>query len=388
MTQMMSSLDQFAKDRLAALDARGLRRTISETGRGAGAVARRGGREMISFCCNDYLNLSQHPAVKRAAAAAVEEYGAGAGASRLVTGSHPLYAALEAALARIKGTEAACVFGSGYLANLGIVPTLTGEGDLILADRLVHSSMHAGARASRARLELFAHNDTDDCRRLLAAHRAAHGRCLILTEGVFSMDGDRAPLANLAALAADYDAWLMVDDAHGLGVLGGGRGSAVEAGCADAVPLQMGTLSKAVGAYGGFLCASRPVVDLMPNRARSLIYTTGLPPAAVAAAIAALDLIASDSALVAAPLHKARLFTSRLNIMPAESAIVPVVAGRPEQALAASKALEAEGFLVTAIRPPTVPENTARLRFTFAAGHRDDDIERLAEAVRNIGLAA
>ena len=388
MTQIMSSIDQFAKEKLAALEASGLRRTIAETGRGAAATARRGGREMISFCCNDYLNLSQHPAVKRAAAQAVEEYGAGAGASRLVTGSHPLYAGLEAALARIKGTEAACVFGSGYLANLGIVPTFTGDGDLILADRLVHSSMHAGARASGARLELFAHNDADDCRRLLAAHRAAHGRCLIMTEGVFSMDGDRAPLAQLAELGAEYDAWLMVDDAHGLGVIGGGRGSAVEAGCADAVPLQMGTLSKAVGAYGGFLCASQPAIDLMPNRARSLIYSTGLPPAAVAAATAALDLIANDAELVAAPLNKARLFTSLLNVASAESAIVPVIVGTPERALAASKALEAEGFLVTAIRPPTVPENTARLRFTFTAGHRDDDIQRLALSVGNIGLAA
>ncbi len=384
----MNSLDQFAKDKLAALEAHGLRREIAETRRSAGAGAERHGQALISFCCNDYLDLTQHPQVKRAAAAAVEDYGAGAGASRQVTGSHPLYAELEAALARLKGADAACVFGSGYLANLGIVPAFVGDGDLILADELVHSSMHAGARASHARLELFAHNDPDDCRRLMARHRAGFGRCLMMTEGVFSMDGDRAPLAALAALGEDYDAWLMVDDAHGLGVLGGGRGSVAEAGCVGRVPLQMGTLSKAVGAYGGFLCASRPVIDLMPGRARSLIYSTGLPPAAVAAAIAALDLIAHDKALVAAPLAKARLFTSMLNVAPAESAIVPLIVGAPERALAASKALAAEGFLVAAIRPPTVPENTARLRFTFSAGHRDDDIRRLARCVGEIGLAA
>ncbi len=388
MTHTMNSLDRYAQDKLAALEASGLRREIAETGRGPGAAAVRGDASLVSFCCNDYLTLTPHPKVKRAAAAAVETYGAGAGASRLVTGSHPLYVELEAALARLKGTYAACVFGSGYLANLGIVPTFVGDGDLILADALVHSSMHAGARASHARLELFAHNDIDDCRRLLAGHRAAYGRCLIMTEGVFSMDGDRAPLAALAALGEDYDAWLMVDDAHGLGVLGGGRGSVTEAGCAGRVPLQMGTLSKAVGAYGGFLCASKPVIDLLPSRARSLIYSTGLPAAAVAAAIAAIDLIARDAALVAAPLGKARLFTALLNVAPAESAIVPLIVGAPERALAASRALEAEGFLVTAIRPPTVPENTARLRFTFTAGHRDDDIRRLARCVGEIGLAA
>lgn len=388
MPHNMSSLDRFANDKLAALEARGLRRGLTETRRGAGARAERGGHGMISFCCNDYLNLSQHPSVKRAAAAAVEEYGAGAGASRLVTGNHPLYGKLEAALAKLKGAEAACVFGSGYLANLGIVAVLAGADDLIVADELVHSSLHAGAVASRARIELYDHNDCGHCRRLMAAHRAGHGRCLILTEGVFSMDGDRAPLAALAAIAEEYDAWLMVDDAHGLGVLGEGRGSVAEAGCIDRVPLQMGTLSKAVGVYGGFLCASRPVVELMPNRARSLIYSTGLPPPAAAAAIAALDLIAHDSALVAAPLEKARLFTSMLNVTPAESAIVPLIVGAPARAMAASRALEADGFLVTAIRPPTVPENTARLRFTFSAEHRDDDIRRLAGCVGDIGLAA
>jgi 8-amino-7-oxononanoate synthase len=388
MTGNRNSLTAFASAKLAALEAENLRRGLMVTSRGPQGAARRGGRELVSFCCNDYLGLSQHPAVKDAAAGALAEYGAGAGASRLVTGNHPLYEALEASLARIKGTEASCVFGSGYLANLGIVPAFVGAGDLILADELSHASMHAGIRASRATAHLFAHNDAADCRRTLAAHRASARHCLIMTEGVFSMDGDRAPLAALADLAEEYDCWLMTDDAHGLGVLGGGRGSAVEAGVEGRVHLQMGTLSKAVGSYGGYLCAARPVIDLLASRARSLIYTTALPPAAVAASIAALGLIEAGGDLVAAPLAKARRFTASLNLPPAESPIVPLLVGDPARALAASAALEQAGFLVTAIRPPTVPDGTARLRFTFAADHDEADIDRLIAAVRALDLVA
>ncbi len=384
---MTSTLDRFAEAKLSELDSRALRRRLAETRRSADSGAERSGAGLISFCCNDYLGLSQHPAVKRAAIEAVEAFGAGAGASRLVTGNHPLYAALEQRLARLKGTEAACVFGSGYLANLGIPPSLVGADDLIVADRLSHASMHAGIRASRSKAVFFAHNDMDDCRALLRQHRAAHGQCLIMTEGVFSMDGDRAPLAALCDLAGEYDAWLMTDDAHGLGVIGGGRGSAAEAGVAGRVPLQMGTLSKAVGSYGGYLCASRPVIELMVNRARSLIYATGLPPAAIAASIAALDLIENDAALVAAPLSKARRFTAALNLPQAESPIVPLIVGDPEVALGASRALEERGFLVTAIRPPTIPQGTSRLRFTFSAMQSDDDVERLIAAVRDVGLS-
>ena len=380
------SLARFANAKLAGLESARLRRALAETVRGAGAAARRDGRDLVSFCCNDYLGLSRHEAVKRAAAEALAEYGAGAGASRLVTGNHPLYAELEAALARIKGTEAACAFGSGYLANLGVVPALAGAGDLILADALSHSSLHAGMRASRAESRLFAHNDVADCRRLLEAHRGSYRHCLILTEGVFSMDGDRAPLAALCDLAEEFDAWLMTDDAHGLGVLGQGRGSAHQAGVAHRVPLQMGTLSKAVGSYGGYLCAAAPVVELLTSRARSLIYSTGLPPATVAASIAALALIEAGGDLVAAPLAKARRFTAALGLPPAESAIVPLVVGAPERALSASAALADAGFLVAAIRPPTVPEGTARLRFTFAADHGDADIDRLIETVCGLGL--
>jgi 8-amino-7-oxononanoate synthase len=382
----MPSLDDVARAKLDELERRRLRRTLAVTGRGPGGRAERDGAEMVSFCCNDYLGLSQDPAVKAAAVAAIERYGAGAGASRLVTGNHPLYVELEARLARLKGAAAACVFGSGYLANAGIVPTLIGPDDLLLIDALSHASMHAGARLSGAHALTFAHNDPAHLEKLLRTHRGAHRACLIETEGVFSMDGDRAPLAELARLARDWDAWLLVDDAHGFGVLGGGRGTAFESTPPVPVALQMGTLSKAAGAYGGFLAASAPVVDLIKTRARSFVYTTGLPPPVAASAIAALARIESDPALVAAPLRKARVFTERLGLPAAESAIVPVVVGDPERALDASAALAARGFLVTAIRPPTVPPGTSRLRFTFTAMHADADVLRLAAAVAELGI--
>jgi 8-amino-7-oxononanoate synthase len=380
----MRSLDQFAGEKLAALESAQLRRMPAVTNR-SGVWAERDGRRLLSFSCNDYLNLSQHPAVVAAAIEATKRYGVGAGASRLVTGNHPLYAELEERLARLKGTEAACVFGSGYLANTGIIPALVGPDDLILIDELSHACLHAGAKLSGAITQLYRHADVDHAEALLAANRDRKKRALIATDGVFSMDGDTAPLAALSELVQRFDAWLISDDAHGLGVVGGGRGSAFVNGATTLpieVPLQMGTLSKAIGAYGGYLCASRAVVDLMRTRARTFIYSTGLPPGVVAAAIAALDVIEQDPAYAAKPLRKARLFTRSLNLPDAQSAIVPLIVGDAAVALAASDLLRDNGFLVVAIRPPTVPAGTARLRFAFTALHDDDDIARLAEMVR------
>jgi 8-amino-7-oxononanoate synthase len=377
----MRSLDEFACKKLATLERAHLRRRPVATAR-KGLHAERAGRRLLSFSCNDYLNLSQHPAIVAAAVEATERYGVGAGASRLVTGNHPLYAELEQKLARLKGSEAACVFGSGYLANTGIIPALAGPDDLILIDDLSHACIHAGAKLSGAAVLRYRHCDVAHARALLADHRAAHPRALIATDGVFSMDGNLAPLHDLAALAQDFDAWLLADDAHGLGVVGGGRGSSFANGGFADVPLQMGTLSKAVGSYGGYLCASAPVIDLMRTRARTFIYSTGLPPAVIAAAIAAIDLIEREPTYVAEPLRKARLFARALNLPEPQSAIVPVILGDTDAALNAAAALEDDGFLVVAIRPPTVPQGTARLRFAFSAQHSDDDIERLAQCVR------
>jgi len=377
----MDSLDDFAAAKLAALDRGGLRRALAETARGA-LYVERNGRRLLSFSCNDYLNFTQNPQIKAAAIAAIERHGVGSGASRLVTGNHPLYAELEARLARLKDTEASCVFGSGFLANAGIIPALIGPDDLVLLDELSHACLWAGARLSRAGVLAYRHNDVGHAAELLRQHRGRHPRALIGTDGVFSMDGDLAPLVELGRLARQHDAWLLSDDAHGIGVVGGGRGSTFAGAAPADVPLQMGTLSKAIGGYGGYLCASRRVIDLMANRARSLIYSTGLPPATLAAAIAALDLIARDPDLVARPLAKARAFTRKAGLPEAQSPIVPIVLGSATAALAASRRLEQEGFLVVAIRPPTVPQGTARLRFAFTAGHPDAEIERLADLVR------
>ncbi len=377
----MRSLDDFAGEKLEALQRARLRRHPVITARD-GIWVERDGRRLLSFSCNDYLNLSRHPEVIAAAIEATARYGVGAGASRLVTGNHPLYAELETRLAQIKGAAAACVFGSGYLANTGIIPALVGPDDLILVDELSHACIHAGAKLSGAAIERYRHADADQAEALLKTHRSGKQRALIATDGVFSMDGDLAPLAALSQLARRYDAWVLSDDAHGLGVIGGGRGSTFADGPAD-VPLQMGTLSKAVGTYGGYLCASRAVIDLMQTRARTFIYSTGLPPAAVAAAIAALDVIAREPAYAAQPLRKAREFARALNLPEAQSAIVPVIVGDADAALAASDLLRDEGFLVVAIRPPTVPAGTARLRFAFTAQHPDTEIARLAEVVRS-----
>jgi len=376
----MRSLDEYACEKLAGLERAGLRRSPVVTARD-GIWAERDGRRLLSFSCNDYLNLSGHPAVIKAAIEATQRYGVGAGASRLVTGNHPLYPELEARLARLKGTEAACVFGSGYLANTGIIPALVGADDLILIDELSHACMHAGAKLSGADVLRYRHADAAHAEALLAEHRASYARALIATDGVFSMDGDLAPLQALSLLAQRFDAWLLADDAHGFGVVGDGRGSTFADGPAE-VPLQMGTLSKAVGGYGGYLCASGPVIDLMRTRARTFIYSTGLPPGTVAGAIAAIDLIEREPDYAAAPLRKARMFARALNLPEAQSAIVPVIVGKSETALAASRELADEGFLVVAIRPPTVPAGTARLRFAFTAQHPDSEIERLADAVR------
>ena len=380
--KLSQSLNQFAGQKLAALEQRNLKRTLAETERVGPIEVMRGGRRLISFSCNDYLNLSQHPDIKKAAIEATEKWGVGAGASRLVTGNHPLFARLEERLARLKGAEAATVFGSGYLTNTGIIPALAGAGDMVAVDELSHACIYAGAGLAKAAVHVFRHNDVDHLREILGAHRADHPRALIVTDGVFSMDGDLAPIGALADAADEYDAWLMTDDAHGIGVVGGGRGSGFVNGGQGRVPLQMGTLSKAIGGYGGYLCASQAVTDLIRTRCRTFIYSTALPPASVAAAIAALDLIESDPEYAALPLKKAKAFTRLLGLAEAESPIVPIVIGEAGPTLRAAELLEDEGFLVVPIRPPTVPDGTARLRVTFTAAHDDADIARLADIIQ------
>jgi 8-amino-7-oxononanoate synthase len=367
----MHSLDKFAAAKLSAIEERSLRRSLTVTERTTGVDVLRAGRRLVSFSCNDYLGLAQHPSVKAAAVEAVHQYGAGAAASRLVTGDHPLLGRLEVELARCKGKPAAIVFGSGYLANLGIPGALVGEGDLILIDELAHASMRAGARLSEARVLTFRHNDTSHLAHLLSEMRGGAGNVLIMTERIFSMDGDRAPICEMARLSAEADAWLMADDAHGFGV--------VEHD--GEVPLDIGTLSKSLGSYGGYLCGSAPVVTLLQNRARSFVYSTGLPPASAAAALAALEVIEAEPERRARPLMLARRFAKAMRLPQPQSAIVPMIVGTAERALALSAALERAGFLIVAIRPPTVPAGTSRLRFTFSAAHTETQVDALADAL-------
>ena len=377
-------LRKFAREKLQVLRDAHLLRTLVATERRPRSRARQQSERLISFACNDYLGLSHDPSVIEASREATQVYGAGAGASRLISGNNPLYAELETALARIKNTEDAVVFGSGYLANIGIVPTLAARQDLIVMDELCHACLFAGATLARCKTIRYRHLDTEALSRILQEHRPAYRHCLVLTDGVFSMDGDRAPVAELLQISEAHDAWLMTDDAHGLGVIENGRGSGFVNGRSVPVPLQMGTLSKAVGAYGGYLCTSREVADLIRNRARSLHYTTGLPPGTLAAATAALELIASDESLVHKPLDRARRFTDRLGLAPPQSPIVPLILGDADRTMRAAATLRNRGFLVAAIRPPTVPDDTARLRLTFSAVHAEEDVDRLAAAVEEI----
>jgi 8-amino-7-oxononanoate synthase len=375
------TLTAFAQGKIDQLSAASLLRTLQPTRRLDGVLVERGGRTLVSFSCNDYLGLSHHPEVKAAAVRAIETYGTGAGASRLITGDHPLFTELEARLASLKGTQAACVFGSGYLANTGIIPTFVGPDDLVLVDELAHACIWSGAKLSGAEIVAFRHNDVDDLTAKLAERRAGASRALVATDGVFSMDGDIAPLDAISRVAQAHDAWLLVDDAHGLGVVGDGGGTARMFPDAR-VDLQMGTLSKAIGGYGAYVCATQPVIDFIKTRARTVIYSTGLPPANAAAAIAALDVMAREPGRIVAPIARARRLTTALNLPPAESAVVPIILGQAETALAAARDLETQGLLVVPIRPPTVPAGTARLRLAFSSEHTDEQIDRLIEAVR------
>ena len=379
--RVTDSLTAFARQKIDELTSVSLMRWLKPTARLEGAMVERDGRRLVSFSCNDYLGLSHHPKVKAAALRAIETYGVGSGASRLVTGDNPLIEELEAKLAALKGTEAACVFGSGYLANTGIIPTFAGSKDLILVDELAHACIWAGAKLSGAETLAFRHNDMADLAAKLAERRPHAQRALIATDGVFSMDGDLAPLDEISRLAQRHDAWLLSDDAHGLGVVGGGRGSAALFPDAK-IDLQMGTLSKAVGGYGAYVCATKPAIDFLKTRARTVVYTTGLPPANAAAALAALEVIAGEPERVARPLALAQRLTAALGLPPAQSAVVPIILGEAETALAAARDLEAKGLLAAAIRPPTVPKGTSRLRLAFSAEHTEGQVDQLAEAVR------
>jgi 8-amino-7-oxononanoate synthase len=342
------------------------------------------GQRALLLCSNNYLGLANHPALAAAAAEAAWRYGVGAGASRLISGSLAIHRDLEARLARFKHTEAAVLFPTGYHANVGAITTLVGKDDAVFSDRLNHASIIDGCRLSGAAVHVYPHADVGALGALLRAHPAR--RRLIVTDSVFSMDGDHAPLRELAALAATHGALLMVDEAHATGVEGPSGAGLIEAlGLGDAVTVQMATLGKALGAAGAFVAGSARLIELLVNRARSLIYTTALPPPVVAAVDAALDVVAREPerrtrlATLSARLRR-RLRDVGFEVPDGSGPIIPVMAGTSERALAWSRGLLEHGVFVQAIRPPTVPRGTARLRVTLMATHTDDDLEHAAAA--------
>jgi 8-amino-7-oxononanoate synthase len=351
-----------------------------------GAHARHAGAGVLNFASNDYLGLAGDARVVEGAMAALREWGAGATASRLVAGTLECHERLEGRLAAFKGYEAGLLFGSGYSANAGIVGAVAGRGDHLYVDRLAHASLLDASTLSRATLHRFRHNDTEHLRECLARSSSKGGRRLIVTESVFSMDGDLAPLAAMAALAGEYGAMMLVDEAHATGVLGpGGAGLIAACGVQGQVNLAMSTLSKALGGYGGCVCCSGPMRLWLVNQARSFIYSTAVPPAMVGAASAALDVLGRHPDLGAQVLAKAErlrglLRAGGLDTGLSASQIVPVMAGDNHRAVRMQQRLLEEGILAVAIRPPTVPVGTARLRFSVTARHTDEDIIRAAEA--------
>ena len=392
----MSSLNEELSQRLADLREQGLFRELRHAGSACGPSIEIGGKKFHNFSSNDYLGLANHPALREAAVRAIEKFGAGAGASRLICGSLAPFHELEEALAAFKQSEAAITFSTGYAAALGTITALVGKDDLIILDKLVHACVVDAARLAGAKLRVFAHNDLDDLEDKLkwaaatqsqSSTRARH--ILVVTESIFSMDGDAAPLREIVALKEKYGAWLMVDEAHATGLVGPqGRGLAEALGVAAGVEVRMGTLGKALGASGGFICGSRQLIDFLVNRARSFIFSTAPVPAAAAAALAGVNLVQSAEGET----RRARLhhYVAELNAVIARSpakvscAIIPLILGDEARANAVAADLRGRGIFVPAIRYPTVARGAARLRITLSAAHTAEDLAALAGALNAI----
>ena len=386
---MVNDMQQRLREELAGIDSAGLRRRLRQLDSAQGVRINLEGRELLNFSSNDYLGLANDPILKRAASKAIEEFGAGSGSARLICGSQSPHHQLENALAAFKGTESAICFSSGYAAALGVLPVVVCEGDTVVIDKLVHASLIDGVRLSGAKLRVFKHNNLEDLERILQWATRREGHTLVITESVFSMDGDLAPILNLVELKEKYGAWLMVDEAHATGLFGKGRRGLIEEfGVGDRVDIQMGTLGKALGSAGGYICGSQQLVDLLINRARSFVFSSAPVPAQAAAAKAAVDWVQTSEAEVA----RTRLwglvdqlkngFIQRGWELPVvRSAILPLVIGRESDAANLSDRLLAEGVFVPAIRYPTVARGKARLRITVSAAHSPEDVSQLLEVL-------
>ena len=369
---------------LLRLDQLQLRRKLVTVESAQGPRVMVNNRSMISLCSNDYLGLSNHPKLREAARVAMDRYGFGTGASRLVSGNTVLHEELEKRIAAFKGAEAAILFNSGYAANTGIIPALAKEGDAIFSDSLNHASIIDGCRLSKALVCVYRHRDMDHLETLLKEGQAAWRR-LVVTDGVFSMDGDIAPLPDIVSLAEQYDAIIMVDEAHATGVLGkNGRGTMEHFNLHGKVHIQMGTLGKALGSFGAYVAGDKDVIEYLLNTCRSYIFSTSLPPAVCAASIAAIDIVDAE------PVWREKLWNNRnrlvvgleaqgIGIGKSETPIMPIIIGDNEKTLKAGKRLFDEGVFATAIRPPTVAEGSARIRTTVMATYSDADIDTVLE---------
>ncbi len=382
----------FFKNELARLVSSGLHRSsklIESAQRGRVSI---NGKDTLLLCSNNYLGLADHPALKAAAIEAITTYGSGSGASRLVSGNMNLHQELEERLAAFKGTEAAILYNSGYAANTGAIQAIIGRGETIYSDRLNHASIIDGALLSRAKLVRYPHNDFKALQRLLERDKST-GRKLIVTDGIFSMDGDIAPLKELAALRSKFNTLLMVDDAHGTAVMGEhGRGSAAHLGVAEQVDIQMGTLGKGLGSFGAYVAGSKELIDYLKNSSRSFIFSTSLPPAVLAASIAAIEITTSpegdalrkrleaNRALLAGYLE-----TAGFDILKSQTQIIPIMVGEATETMEFSRALLEMGIFVQGIRPPTVPAGSCRLRCTVMASHTPVELAEAAEKITLVG---
>ena len=390
-------MSELFQEQLQALRAQALHRKLREIGSAQGPEVRIVGQQLVNFSSNDYLGLANDARLREAAKTAIDEFGVGAGASRLISGTQSPHVRLEAALATWKGTQAALSFSSGYAAAIGTIPALVGKQDVVLLDKLSHASLIDGARLSGAILRVFPHNHLGKLESHLNWAQREHPgkRILIVTESVFSMDGDRAPLAQLIDLKKRFSALLLLDEAHAIGVIGtNGRGLAAELGVANDVDVQMGTLSKAVGVSGGYICGARSLVEWLVNRARSFIFSTAPPPAVAAAALAAVDFLSSSAGEERRKILWERIGTLRASLprrpwdgsllatpSSSGSAIHPWMVRDEQDAIDLARSLHTEGFLVPAIRYPTVAKGAARLRITVTAAHTEPQISALGAAL-------
>jgi 8-amino-7-oxononanoate synthase len=376
---MNRTLDWIEND-LAHIRDKKLFRVLTELGTGQSPEITVGGKRYVLLASNSYLGLSLDPAVVEAARRALEKYGTGSGGSRLVSGSTDLHRELEERIASFKSTGSSIIFSSGYLANIGTISSLVGEGDIVYSDELNHASIIDGCRLSRADIRIYRHLDYGHLESLLKSGSGKKGKKLIVTDTVFSMDGDLASLPALVGLSERFGCMLMVDEAHAAGVLGErGSGATEHFGVEEHVPIVMGTLSKAIGSLGGYIAGSRELIDFIRNRVRSYIFDTSLPAASLAASIAAIDIIEKEPSRREHLWRLIKMFKSGigdmgLTVLPSDSAIVPVLVGEAEPALEFAAALRECGIYTPAVRPPSVPEGKCRIRATLMATHTEEHV--------------